>query len=505
MSEKLLLGPPGCGKTYTLIEIVKKELERGVSPDKIGFVSFSKKAIEEAKTRTVAELNLSIDNVPWFRTLHSIGFQWLGMNSDQILSRYDFNQLGLELGMLFDHGTATSMEDGLLPTSAKEGNKYIEIIGKATLRCVSLEQQYNENRDYKMSWPLLVRVNEIYQKYKKKNDKFDFTDMIKLFVEQGTSPNLEVLIVDEAQDLTPLQWEQIKIMRGSAKRVWYAGDDDQAVHRWMGVKVEQFIHMCDNTEVLQQSYRVPILVHHVADKIVRRIDDRLPKTWFPTKEEGKIDYHMHWYNVNMDQGSWTVLARTNRIINNIKKELQEDGYLFEHRGRSSLDLSYLEGMDIWKSLIKGESLPITAIKDLYRIVPKQGTNAIVKRGFAKSLEYVNPDSVLSYDDLVQNHGMIAPKDTPSTLVVNMTPEEQKYYRALVKRGEDVKKPRIKLSTIHAMKGGEDDNIMLMTESAYPCVESEHQDDEHRIFYTGVTRAKKELHIIETGSKYRYDI
>ena len=64
----------------------------------------------------------------------------------------------------------------------------------------------------------------------------------------------------------------------------------------------------------------------------------MPKTWFPTKEEGKIDYHMHWYDVNMDQGSWTVLARTNRIINGIKKELQEDGYLFEHRGRSSLDL-----------------------------------------------------------------------------------------------------------------------------------------------------------------------
>ena len=94
MVEKLLLGPPGCGKTYRLVEIVKEELQKGVSPDKIGFVSFSKKAIEEAKMRTVSELGLALDNVPWFRTLHSIGFQWLGMNSDQILSRYDFNQLG---------------------------------------------------------------------------------------------------------------------------------------------------------------------------------------------------------------------------------------------------------------------------------------------------------------------------------------------------------------------------------------------------------------------------
>ena len=294
-------------------------------------------------------------------------------------------------------------------------------------------------------------------------------------------------------------------MRRSAKRVWYAGDDDQAVHRWMGVNVEQFIHMCDNTEVLQQSYRVPILAHHVANKVVNRIDDRLPKTWFPTKEEGELNYHMHWYDVNMDQGSWTILARTNRIIGGIKKDLQEDGYLFEHRGRSSLDYSYLEGMEIWKSLVQGESLPITAIKELYRIVPKQGTNAIVKRGFAKSLDFIDPESILSYDDLVQNHGLIASKDTPSTTVVNMTPEEQQYYRALVKRGEDVKKPRITLSTIHAMKGGEDDNIMLLTESAYPCVETQFPDDEHRVFYTGITRTKKQLHIIETGSKYRYNI
>ena len=69
--------------------------------------------------------------------------------------------------------------------------------------------------------------------------------MIRLFVEQGTSPSLEVLIVDEAQDLTPLQWKQVEVLKQTTERVWYAGDDDQAIHRWMGVRVEQFMEACD--------------------------------------------------------------------------------------------------------------------------------------------------------------------------------------------------------------------------------------------------------------------
>jgi superfamily I DNA/RNA helicase len=90
-------------------------------------------------------------------------------------------------------------------------------------------------------------------------------------------------------------------------------------------------------------------------------------------------------------------------------------------------------------------------------------------------------------------------------VVALSREDRYYLSAIKRRGESLDKPRIKLSTIHRMKGGEDDNILLLTDSSYPAVKNPDQDDEHRVFYTGVTRARQNLHIVQSNSKYRYEI
>ena len=57
-----------------------------------------------------------------------------------------------------------------------------------------------------------------------------------------------------------------------------------------------------------------------------------------------------------------------------------------------------------------------------------------------------------------------------------------------------------------MKGGEDDNVILLTES-YPAAVTDDKlfDDEHRVFYTGVTRTRHNLHIIDTKSDFKYNL
>ena len=505
MHETLIFGPPGCGKTHTLMEIIQKELDAGTPPDRIGFVSFSKKSIKEAKHRASSKFNLSDNDLPWFKTLHALGFAWLGMESKNVVGPADLQELEWELGVRFDSNTAEQMSDGIIPMSYQKGNKYLSIIARAKMRCISMEEEYNDTADYDLHWEQLVHIDRTYTEYKSDNNKYDFTDMVELFVQQETAPTLDVLIVDEAQDLTPLQWKQVKVLKEHADRIWYAGDDDQCIHRWNGVDVGQFMNACENITILSQSYRVPRNVFSLANSIVNRITYRQEKTWNPMERQGDVQFHNSWYDIDIDNGSWTIMGRTNKIIRSIASQLRDDGYLFRFNENLSINEEMLSVMNIWDALSQGKDIDFGAVNRLYDHVPKTGDKAVVKRGSKKTLSALDPDGVYGYDILVENHGLIAGMDTPAEDIVNMSAEDRRYVAALRLRGESLTSPRIKLSTIHRMKGGEDDNIMLFSESCWPAVKNPEQDDEHRIFYTGITRAKENLHIVDRECKYRYEI
>ena len=208
--ETTIFGPPGTGKTTKLISIVQEELKNGVAPEKIGFVSFSRKAAEEAKTRTIDKLNIRDDKLVWFRTLHSLAFQWLGISTKDVLFGSDYTQLGKLVGLEFSANSSLNMSDGTLFTAGKGGDAYLGLINMARVRGVSLEKQFSDTNDRRMNFQQALTVQQALIDYKRSMRKKDFVDMIQDFIDQGEGPSLDLLIVDEAQDLVPMQWEMVK-------------------------------------------------------------------------------------------------------------------------------------------------------------------------------------------------------------------------------------------------------------------------------------------------------
>jgi len=87
------------------------------------------------------------------------------------------------------------------------------------------------------------------------------------------------------------------------------------------------------------------------------------------------------------------------------------------------------------------------------------------------------------------------------------PEMSTFYVAALRRGESLTQPRIKISTIHGVKGGEADNVVVLTDLSYRVYQKycTDPDDESRVFYVAVTRAKERLYIISPDTNMFFEI
>lgn len=382
----------------------------------------------------------------------------------------------------------TGEEEGFV----KANNPILNEINLARIKKLDLRTHYNYSR-LAIEWWHFEFVERTYRKYKEEHMLLDFTDLLEnINLEPERLPKLKTVIVDEAQDLSPIQWDLVKNLIDRSEDTYIAGDDDQAIYSWAGADVKTFLELPGEVRVLDKSYRIPKSVHRLADRISSQIKRRQPKFWQAREEEGEIHYHNSVSSVPMEEGSWLFLAAANYLIDPLHPWLKAQGVLFERNGNRSISQNILSAVLGWESLRKGNSISFPVVEQIYKHLGADG----IKRGH-KSLKTADPEKLYTMKDLKEDHGLLTDAIWHEALT-RIAEEKRDYIIALLRRGTKLTStPQVKLSTIHGAKGGEADHVVFFLDlsSKFAKEYDIRPDDMYRLAYVAATRSKKTLHIV----------
>ena len=491
--KTIILGPPGTGKTTTLLNLVDQFIQQGIRPKQIGYFSFTKKAATEAATRAADKFSLDLDNdLENFRTLHSYAFKMLGMTKEKMMSVDNYKEFGQKCNIPIKTARYSS-DDGTFNSD----NEYLTIINTARVKRMDLLDYYDSRRNIlDIERDTLYLISEELKRYKEEKKLKDFTDLIEDFIDQDLKSHFEVLFIDEAQDLSLLQWEMVRKIWNNAKKTYIAGDDDQAIFKWAGADVDHFISLkeeVDDIKTLDQSYRIPGgPIHDLSKKIISKVQNRFDKEYRPRVEEGILKRYSDVTQVDMSEGNWLVLSSANHFLEDVKELCELRGWYYQYKGHNSVKLKLLLALQNWEQWRNGGLLTHIEIKNIYEYL---GTN--VASGF-RTGKLFHSEEKYTLKECQEKYGLLTDKvwyesfDGLDTITEN-------YIRNMRANGEQINKnPRIIMSTIHGAKGGEADNVLLMQDLTNAALETmSHDPDElHRLFYTGATRAKRELHVLD---------
>ncbi len=464
----IIPGPPGTGKTYRLVNhyLTKEINDLHTDPKKIVYVTFSNAAANEAYERIKHPLL-------YISTLHHLGTRECSIDTTtQLLKDRKWKQFTSQSqicrGMKFE--TKRDMYGNTI-----HQNPHMRIITYSRSKKISLmEAALQLDLHHSVDLWLTEQIDEDLRSYKDQTGMVEFSDMITKFVEEDKRLALDAIFLDEAQDLSPLQWDMFFHIEDQCKRSYIAGDDDQTIYGFQGADPSIFINLKGTFDNQIQSHRVPKKIHAKALEILKHINERLDKPWEARGEEGTYKENCLLTDFDFKKDDWMILAQTNAQLKEPAQYLND------------LNLRYKGGQN--ELLLRKKQ---------------------IKHGFGEG-KLLDKVFTVTLEELQKDHGLLV---TGSWEHLHMSDEQKNYIKLLLKNGDNlITDSKIELSTIHGAKGRECKNVILYIdfgsedENDFLAREADKDPDKiHRLFFVGVTRAKQNLYIMESTQTNFYNI
>ena len=468
--------------TRKIIDEVTKELEVR-RPEEIAFVTFTRKGAEEGLRRICSKLMIEPDELPYFRTLHSLTFHALNLKADQMFGRLDQRKFNKLYGYNVNRSEVNTGK--VQPTKDSAYLDFYDMERSGALTSRQLADADIEIGYYRQ----LVRK---YEEYKASEHLVDFFDCLIKYVQEGGSLPCKVVYIDEAQDISALQWKVIEKAFSKAEKIVIVGDDKQAIFTYSGARPDFLIQLSKQfpVEHLSMSYRIPYSVYKLSVAITSFISEKTEQKAVSRPENGEgsitqlpdLEYlrdYIDSESIRDDRQNcqWYILARNNCFLDYPKRMLEEN--LIPYWTADG----FFMGGEIMKRLKDYHKFRLEGYRDEKKKLDFQRRFGIedFRQPFTDTNLFTEGRKWV-YASYIEKYGL--------------------------QKLEEMCKwnPQILVSTIHHVKGGEAKNVAIMLDTTGRTTGNIFRDvdEELRILYVGVTRTKQNLYLIDSRNGQGYD-
>ena len=511
----LVVAGPGSGKTLAIVRRISHLIQQGVSPKSVLAVTFTNRAAKEMRERLFALMGATLQEV-FVGTLHLLGLRIIRENTTDgfvVYSREE--QVGL-LKSLFQISKAKAMD-------------FADKI--SYVKSLTVDPQDN-----------LKEAFGQYQTAMMEQKALDFDDLILKPVEMLDNPKMHNkyrdsfrhIMIDEYQDINPAQYRLLRLLAGDNATVCAVGDPDQAIYAFRGADVENFLNFGKDffgaTEVtLNLNYRSSGNIARASDRMIMKNARRIEKDLIAVRSDGplivavsvpdegaegefivreiesRLDGLSHYRLPNIRNhkdfsgapfsfSDFAVIFRTNNQAEAIEEKLAESGIPCRVLGRVNAGIN-TRTYNIVSSLKLFSSVP----ENRNKLFEMKATDFL--ECFARGYQ-LNNDQIT---DLKNQIKLIFGDEWAEAMAGDLINELNLFTPS---DDFDPRAEAVTLMTLHMAKGLEFRTIFIsgVEDGLIPYRKGnglEDLEEERRLFYVGMTRAKDELFLINKRTGFIY--